>query len=155
MWTLLAGVFLPDVVWIVLSALGVEPATASVFFDDWSHSLASVLVLATVYALCFVRMGTAIWLPAWAAVVSHFVLDAIIHPKPIALYPHSSVHLPWDLWRWGQVRGFLGFTHYWLVQFVVILPLLAIYVAGMRRERFALNLVTASVLIVLMLHLVL
>jgi hypothetical protein len=85
MSALLAGVFLPDVVWIGLDAAGVEPSGQSVFFDGWSHSFVSVLVEATVFALFFAYKGVRVWLPVWLAVMSHVVLDAIIHPKPIAL----------------------------------------------------------------------
>lgn len=153
-WALLAGVFLPDLVWIALSATGVEPAAPSLFFDDWSHSLLSVIVLASLFALCFARRGAAVWIPVWLAVASHFLFDAIIHPRPIAVYPHSAMHIPWDLWHWGEARTALGFTHYWWVQFGIVVPLLCIYALGMRRQNFAPNLAWATVLTVLLLHLV-
>lgn len=151
---LLAAAFLPDIVWIVLSAIGIEPAGPAVFFDDWSHSLLSVVLLATLFALCFVRKGACVWVPVWLAVFSHFLLDAIIHPRPIALYPHSSIHVPWDLWRWGGITATLGFTHYWWLQLSIIIPLLSIYALGMRRQYFPSRLVWATVLAVLGLHLI-
>jgi len=154
MWALLAGVFLPDVVWIALSAAGVEPAGSPVFFDDWSHSLVSVALEATVFALCFVRGGKAAWMPVWLAVASHFLLDAIIHPRPIAIYPHSTIHLPWNLWHWGEAQTALGFTHYWWVQLGIMVPLLCVYVMGSRQQEFALDLTWATVLTVLGLHLI-
>jgi hypothetical protein len=154
MWVLLAGAFLPDIVWIALSAVGVEPATASVFFDDWSHSLVSVSLEATLLALCFVRAGKVVSVPIWLAVFSHFVLDAIIHPRPVALYPHSTIHVPWDLWHWGEARATFHFTHYWWLQLCIIVSLLCLYLIGMRRQKFALDLTWATVLIVLGLHLV-
>ena len=43
---LLIGAFLPDLLWMVLARIGVEPAQFFNFFDDWSHSLLSVLLLA-------------------------------------------------------------------------------------------------------------
>ena len=154
MWALLAGAFLPDIVWISLAAAGVEPATTSMFFDDWSHSLISVAIEASVLALCFVRGGRGIWIPVWLAVFSHFLLDAIIHPRPVALYPHSAIHAPWSLWHWGETQVVLGFTHYWWVQFGLTVPLLYVYVMGMRRQKFALDLTWATVLTVLGLHLI-
>jgi hypothetical protein len=155
MWALLGGAFVPDIVWIALSAAGAEPAGSSVFFDDWSHSLLSVTLEATLFALCFVRGGKAVWLPVWLAVASHFLLDAIIHPRPVALYPHSAIHVPWDLWHWGETRAALGFTHYWWVQLGIIFPLLGLYVVGMRRQKFPLDLAWATVLTFLGLHLIL
>jgi hypothetical protein len=154
MWALLAGAFLPDVAWIGLSCAGVEPAGTGVFFDDWSHSLVSVLILATLFALCFVRSGRGVWLAIWLAVASHFVLDAPIHPRPLALYPHAAIRVPWDLWHWGETPWALGFSHYWWVQLAVTLTLLAVYVAGVPRRNFAPNLAWATVLLVLGLHLV-
>lgn len=154
MWALLAGAFLPDVVWIGLSCAGAEPAETGVFFDDWSHSLVSVLILATLFALCFVRKGRGVWLPTWLAVASHFVLDAPIHPRPLALYPYAAARMPWDLWHWGEAAGPLGFLNYWWLQLAVTVALLAVYVLGMRRQNFAPNLAWATVLGVVGLHLV-
>ncbi|HXW93432.1 MAG TPA: hypothetical protein VEK33_22980 [Terriglobales bacterium] len=152
MGALLAGAFLPDIVWIALSAAGIEPAGASVFFDDWSHSLVSVVLEATLLALCFVRRGRGVWMPVWLAVVSHFLLDAIVHPRPAALYPYSAIHLPWNLWHWGEAQAALGFTHYWWFQLGITVLLLAIYVMGSRRQAFAQNLTWATALTVVGLH---
>jgi len=154
MWALLLGAFLPDLVWIALAAGGVEPAGASVFFDDWSHSLLSILLQATLFALCFARRGVGVWMPVWLAVGSHFPLDAAIHPRPIAFYPYSAAHIPWDLWHWGEARAWLGFTHYWWVQLGITFPLLYVYVLGMKRQDFAPRLAWATVLTVAGLHLI-
>jgi hypothetical protein len=127
MSALLAGAFLPDVVWIGLAAGGVEPSAPSVFFDGWSHSFVSVLVMATVFALFFAHKGVRVWLPVWLAVISHVVLDAIIDPTPIAPYPHTSLWVPWDLWRWGALPSTLGFSHYWWIQLPIVAVLLGAY----------------------------
>lgn len=152
MSALLAGEFHPDVVWIGLAAAGIEPSASSVLFDGWSHSFVSVLVEATVFALFFARKGVRVWLPVWLAVMSHVVLDAIIHPSPIALYPHASLRLPWDLWRWGSLPAGLGFSHYWWVQFAIMAALLGVYVTASLRSSFPRNLVGATVLLMLGLH---
>src|ERR1043165_3699625 len=154
LWVLLAGAFLPDLVWIILSVAGVEPSATSIFFDDWSHSLLSITLQASLLALCFVRAGKDVWMPVWLAVFSHFPLDAIIHPRPLALYPHSGIHLPWNLWHWGEAQSVLGFSHYWWFQLFMIVPLLSIYAVGSRRQRFAPNLMWATVLTVFGLHLI-
>src|ERR1700678_4029770 len=91
-WALLTGAFLPDFFWIGFAAIGLEPATSKVFFDDWSHSLVSVLVEATAFALLFYRRALTVWLQVWLALISHYFLDLPIHPKPIALYPHAAIH---------------------------------------------------------------
>lgn len=150
---LLAGCFLPDIVWIVLATSGIEPSSPRVFFDDWSHSLLSIVVEASLFSLLFIRRGVDVWVPIWLAVALHFLLDVLIHPKPLALYPLAAWHAPWDLWIWGSSRTSFLFTHYWWVQFGIIVPLILIYIIGARKQALPANLVAATVLSVLGLHL--
>jgi hypothetical protein len=86
------------------------------------------LVWATLFAAPFWRRGAAVAGVVWLAVASHFLLDAPIHPKDLALCPYSSVHL-----GWGLVR--LGPMFYWIVQLVVVVVLAAAYLPGARRLR--------------------
>jgi hypothetical protein len=90
---LILGAFIPDFIWIVLATAGVEPTKREIFFDDWSHSLLSTVVSASVFALLFWQRGRGVAFAMWGAVFSHFILDLPVHPKDLALYPHSSVHL--------------------------------------------------------------
>jgi hypothetical protein len=150
---LLAGCFLPDIVWIVLAASGIEPSNTPHFFDDWSHSLLSIVVEASLFSLLFIRRGVEVWVPIWLAVALHFLLDVLIHPKPLALYPHATLHAPWDLWAWGSSKTPFLFTHYWWVQFGIIVPLMLIYAIGARKQGLPANLIAATVLAVLGLHL--
>lgn len=143
-WALLTGAFLPDFVWIVLGLAGVEPSQGPAFFDDWSHSLAMVLLWATLFALPFWRKGLAF--PVGLAVFSHFLLDLPIHPKNLALYPHSAIHLGWGLWR-------IGPKNYWYVQLGVVIVLTFVYAQGARKLRFAANLIGASCIFLVGLHL--
>ena len=152
MTALLVGAFLPDLVWIVLAALGVEPASPGAFFDGWSHSFLSILIQATLFSLCFLGRERRACVSVWLAVMSHVILDDIIHPAPIQLFPHSKLHVPWDLWHWGQVAVTPAFTHYWWIQFAIVILLLATY-AKLAVKAFLPNLVTATVLLVLRLHL--
>jgi hypothetical protein len=152
-WILLTGAFVPDFLWIGFAALGLEPAGPRVFFDDWSHSFASIMIEATIFAVFFYRWGIGIWFPAWLAVFSHFLLDLPIHPARLALFPHSSVHLGWDLWSWGEERAWLGMTNYWWIQLIVVLLLLAIYAGNRSVTRIAPNLAAATCVAVLGLHL--
>jgi hypothetical protein len=151
-WAIIAGVFLPDFFWIALARAGVEP-TAPAFFDDWSHSLVMIVVWATLFAALFWRSGRAIVLAVWIAGLSHFFLDFLIHPARLALYPHSSVHLGWNLWQYGLTKSRFGPTHYWWYELATLLVLLALYVWFSRRNKLALNLIVASCVTVIGLHL--
>jgi hypothetical protein len=151
-WALVSAVFLPDFVWIALAGLGIEP-TVPVFFDDWSHSLIMIVVWATVFAVLFWRSGNVIALAVWIAGLSHFLLDFLIHPARLALYPHSFAHLGWNLWQYGLTKSWLGATRYWWYELATLLVLLALYVWFTRRSRLPLNLVAASCVTVIGLHL--
>jgi hypothetical protein len=145
-WAVLTAVFVPDLIWIVLAGLGVEPADRGHFFDDWSHSLAMTILWATLFAMLFWRSGRQVAGALWLAVFSHFLLDLPIHPKNLALYPHSMLHLGVGLAGTGRIV-------YWWVQLAVAAALCGIYVQGARRQQVAPNLVAAACLVVASLHL--
>ncbi len=136
-WALLTGAFLPDLFWIAFGLAGIEPSQGPAFFDDWSHSLAMVILWATLFALIFWRKGWAVVFPVWLAVFSHLLLDLPIHPKNLALYPHSSVHLGWGLWS-------IGPRSYWYAQMVVVIALTLVYALRARRLQFQNNLILAT-----------
>ncbi len=150
-WALLTGAFLPDLAWIALAGAGIEPTATGAFYDGWSHSVLSIVVLAGCWVLAFRRLGARPALACGLAVLSHLPLDALIHPRPLELSPFSSATLPWDLWAWGRQRT-LGFTRYWLVQSGAIAALLPIYVTRVRRTGVAWNLIAASCLTVIAAH---
>src|ERR1700684_409147 len=79
-WALLIGAFVPDFFWIAFGLAGVEPSQGPAFFDDWSHSLAMVILGASLFSLFFLRRGLPVVVPIWLAVLSHFLLDLPIHP---------------------------------------------------------------------------
>jgi hypothetical protein len=127
--------FLLDLVWIVLARMGVEPADSVHFFDDWSHSLLSTIVLATVFSLLFWRRGWAAVVGLWLVVFSHFVLDFPVHPKTIAAYPLGRLHLGAHSWiAWGSQTGWFGWNNDWWLQLAVLLLFLAMYTIGRRRH---------------------
>jgi hypothetical protein len=135
LWALLTGAFLPDLVWIFFARIGVEPADATNFFDDWSHSLLSTIILATIFALLFSRKGRAAVLAIWLVVFSHFVLDFPVHPKKIAAYPLAHLHIGSNAWiAWGSRLGWLGWDNDWWLQFFVLLIFLGIYAIGSGRR---------------------
>jgi hypothetical protein len=146
-WALLAGTFLPDFIWVVLANRGIEPTEPRLFFDDWSHSLAMTAVWASLFAMMFWKRERQIVLAVWLSVFSHFFLDFPIHPKFLALYPHSSLHLGLAL------SGTIGAIKYWWVQMGVLALLTAIYAQGAHRLRFQTNLIAASCVVLLGLHL--
>jgi hypothetical protein len=146
-WALLSGAFLPDFIWIALANRGVEPTQLPVFFDDWSHSLATTALWATLFAACFWKSGRAAMAALWAAVFSHFLLDFPIHPKALGLYPHSSVRLGLFL------SASVGKMKYWWVQLAVLLVLTLIYAQGTRRNGLPGNLIAATCVLLLSLHL--
>lgn len=82
-----------------------------------------------------------------AAVFSHFLLDLPIHPKFLALFPHSAAHMG------VVVSGTLGATKYWWVQLAVLLLLTGIYAWGAWRSRHSNNLIAASCVFLVGLHL--
>jgi hypothetical protein len=125
---LLAAVFVPDFLWIAFATLGVEPTAKDRFFDGWSHSLLMVLVYAAIVAFMFRPHGRAVAAALFVAVLSHFVLDLPIHPRPLELYPHSG-------FRFDLHLGPVSPMRYWVVQLAVVIALLAVYVAGMFRLR--------------------
>jgi hypothetical protein len=133
-WALLTGVFVPDLLWIALARIGIEPAQTSNFFDDWSHSLVSVAILATLFASAFLGRGRPVFFAIWLAVFSHFLLDFPVHPKRLALAPLTGVYLGWDLLAWGSRPGWLGAINDWWLQLAVLLVLLLVYATGARRS---------------------
>jgi hypothetical protein len=146
-WALLVGAFIPDFIWVVMANRGIEPTDLRVFFDDWSHSLAMTAVWATLFALMFLRRERRVVLAVWMAVFSHFLLDFPIHPKFLALYPHSSLHVGIAL------SGTIGAMKYWWVQMCVLAALTPVYALGARRLGFQTNLIAASCIVLLGLHL--
>ena len=153
LWALLVGAFLADLVWIVLARAGVEPAQPSSFFDDWSHSLFSIVVLAIVFAGFFWKKGRRVFVAVWLSVFSHFLLDFPVHPKRLALYPESQVHLGWDLLSWGSRPAWFGATNDWWLQLVVLVALLLFYAQGMRMRQVHMNVILASCVVLLGLQL--
>lgn len=141
---LLVGAFLPDLLWIALARAGVEPAQSQVFFDDWSHSLFSVVLLATVFAGIFWKDGKQVVVALWLVVFSHFPLDFPVHPKRLALFPRSGIHLGWDLLSWGSRPGWFGAINDWWLQLFTLLALLMLYGIDSRRTRLPGNLMFAT-----------
>ena len=106
-WGLVVGVFLLDILFGLLWALGIEHATLTpgvdagfrLDFIDWSHSLATSIVWAALFGGLWLRRGRVVAGMMAVAVFSHFVLDLPVHPPDMALWPNASTHLGLGLWR--------------------------------------------------------
>jgi hypothetical protein len=120
-WALLVGVGLLDILFGPFVLFGIErvsmtpgqPPGFSLDYIDWSHSLAMSIVWAIVYAACFVRLGRRVAVAMGLAVFSHFLLDLPMHPADLALWPGSTMHLGFGLWRALP-------TGWWFVELAVL-----------------------------------
>lgn len=106
-WALLVGVGLLDILFGPFVMAGIERATVtpatspgfSLDYIDWSHSLLMALVWSVVFASLFRKRGKAVAGVIGLAGFSHFLLDLPMHPGDLALWPGSTVHLGFGLWR--------------------------------------------------------
>jgi membrane-bound metal-dependent hydrolase YbcI (DUF457 family) len=115
-WALLIAAVFLDVLNPVLALAGLDRAV----IGQWSHSLAMSFVWSIVLAALFVWRGRTVALAVAIAVLSHFMLDAVVKSDE-ALWPHSSIRIGLDLWRilptgWWFVELALvaaGVFYYW------------------------------------------
>lgn len=128
-WILLVGVGVLDILFGPFVLAGIERVTVtaaqspgfSLDYIDWSHSLVMSLVWSILFGLLFIRRGREVAVWAGVAVFSHVVLDLLMHPPDIALWPGSATHLGLGLWRrlptgwWLVELGFIAlcFGYYW------------------------------------------
>jgi membrane-bound metal-dependent hydrolase YbcI (DUF457 family) len=152
-WGLLVGVGVLDLVFGPLVLAGVERVSLTPGISpgfalddiDWSHSLATSILWSVVFAALFWRRGRAVAVAMGAAVFSHFVLDLLMHPADLALWPGSSVHLGFGLWRVLP-------TGWWFVELAVIVLALAYYRHRARRDGTFGGRAGAAALVIVLLH---
>ncbi len=133
-WALALGVGFVDVLFGIFVLAGIERASLTpgvppgfrLDFIDWSHSLAMSLVWALLFGALFLRRGRAVALWCGFAVFSHFLLDLLMHPHDLALWPHATTHLGLGIWVWHP-------PFWWLFEFAFIAACLAYYVVRARR----------------------
>lgn len=108
-WGLIVGVGVCDLLFGTFVLTGIErlhitPGHSPGFaldFIDWSHSLVMSLVWSVLFGLLFVRRGKVVAAWCGAAVFSHFVLDFLMHPGDLAIWPTGVTHTGLGLWtRW-------------------------------------------------------
>ena len=131
---LLAGVALLDLLFAPFVLLGVERVTPtpghppgfSLDYIDWSHSLLMSLVWAALFAALFLKGGRLVALAMAFAVFSHFLLDLLMHPGDLALWPGSKLHVGFGIWNWLP-------SGWWFFELGFILLCGAYYLARARR----------------------
>jgi len=126
-------VFLPDLFWLSLSVGGLELAEPGMWFDGWSHSIASIIVQAALVAALWWHRGARVAAAVAAAVLSHLVLDLPMHPAPLEWYPHASSGFGNFLHGWAGNLWLFGKSNGWWVEATVVVCGLSIYLAGSRR----------------------
>ena len=57
------------------------------------------VVWSILFGAVFLRRGRSVAAVMAVAVFSHFVLDLLMHPPDLALWPGSATHLGFGLWR--------------------------------------------------------
>lgn len=104
LWVLFVAVQLLDYVWATCVLLGIEKlrivpgftagSPLDAYFMPYSHSLIAALVWSGVATLIYkvgwrARASNAVALLVGLAVLSHWILDFIAHPRDLALYDNS------------------------------------------------------------------
>jgi hypothetical protein len=154
-WALVLGVGVLDVLFGLFVPLGIERATLTpgvapgfrLDFIDWSHSLVMSLVWAALFAVFFVRRGGAVALWCGLAVFSHFVLDLLMHPHDLALWPHSPAHVGFGIWTMHP-------PFWWFFELAFVAVCLAYYVARAKQLGGFGGRAWAVVAVVVILHVV-
>jgi hypothetical protein len=84
-------------------------------------------VWAAVYGVVFFRRGRAVAMAMAIAVFSHFILDLVVHPADMALWPGSTTHLGFGLWQSLP-------TGWWFIELAVIAAWVGYYYLRARRD---------------------
>jgi len=153
-WGVLLGVGLLDLLFGPFVLLGIERAHMtpgqspgfSLDQIDWSHSLLMSLVWAAAYAALFLRRGRVVVAVMAFAVFSHFLLDVLMHPGDLALWPGSAAHVGFGLWQLAP-RG------WWWFELAFILACGAYYALRARRLNTFGGHWASAIAVVLVLHL--
>ena len=132
-WALVVGVQLCDILFAIFVAAGIEHFTKTpgqdagirLDFIDWSHSLVTTILWSLLFAAIFWRRGRAVALWCGLAVFSHFVLDVVMHPHDMVLWPHAAWHFGLGLWTHRPL--------WWFVELAFVAVCLGYYVARRRR----------------------
>ena len=127
-WGLLVGIGVLDILFGPFVLLGIErvsltPDAAPGFsldHIDWSHSFMMAAVWSALYGALFLKRGKNVAIVMGVAVFSHFVLDLVMHPPDLALWPGSGIHMGFGLWTLIPVG-------WWFVELLFVGLCLAYY----------------------------
>lgn len=152
-WALVLGVGVLDVLFGVFVPLGIERATVTpgvapgfrLDFIDWSHSLAMSLAWAALFGALFLRRGTAVALWCGFAVFSHFLLDLLMHPGDLALWPHARAHVGFGIWTFHP-------PFWWFFELAFVAACLAYYIVRAKSLQTFGGRAWAVALVVILLH---
>ena len=92
-WALMVGVALLDFLFGIFVLFRIEGGTLGHLNIPWSHSLTMSLLWSAFFAAWFWRRGWRVSLTIFAAVISHWVLDALSHRPDMLLWPTSGTPL--------------------------------------------------------------
>ena len=113
--TLFLATQLIDLIWPVLLLAGVERVTirpegggfSSLAFVHypWTHSLLACALWALTLGLGYrlLRRDARVAWVIGALVLSHWLLDAVVHPPDLPLWPGAQIKVGLDLWRSGAL----------------------------------------------------
>lgn len=152
-WALLVGVGVLDLLFGPFVLAGIERVSLtpgispgfSLDHIDWSHSLAMSVVWSLLFGAAFLHRGRPVAAVMALAVFSHFVLDLVMHPSDLALWPGSATHLGLGLWRTLP-------TGWWLVELGVVAAFCWFYWSRSRVDRSFGGRAAAAIVVVLVLH---
>ena len=152
-WGLLVGVGVLDLLFGPFVLAGVERVSLtpglspgfSLDYIDWSHSLATSIMWSGLFGSFFWRRGRTVAFAMGVAVFSHFVLDLVMHPADLALWPGASTHLGLGLWR-------ILPTGWWFVELAVVGTGIGYYWLRARQDASFGGRAWAVALVVLLLH---
>jgi hypothetical protein len=152
MAAVLGLVFLPDLLWLGFSVGGLELVGPGLWFDGWSHSIASIILQAVVVGMLWWRQGIGVAAALACAVLSHLILDLPIHPAPLELYPHATAGIGDFLHGWAGHAALFGKTNGWWIEAAIVVCGVSIYLAGSRRAGVDKAIASAAAILVAWLH---
>ena len=151
-WVTILGVGILDILFGPFVLLGIEqvsmtPGVSPGFrldHIDWSHSLLMSIVWSMLFAMIFFKRSRQVALVAGVAVFSHYVLDLVMHPSDLALWPGSAIHWGFGLWHLANV--------WWFVELALIGLGCWYYVSRARRDPSFGGRAGWAVVVVILLH---
>jgi hypothetical protein len=152
MAALLSLVFLPDLFWLAFSVSGFEVVAPGLWFDGWSHSIASIILQSAIVAMLWLRLGVGVAVAVAGAVLSHLILDLPIHPAPLEWYPHAPGGIGNFLHGWARDAALFGKTNGWWIEAALVACGVSIYLAGSRRAQVDKATASAAAILVAWLH---